>query len=115
MSDPDSGRLRRLISWSPVYEPAWDLTPDSYLEGSLVGWGRSRRLGLFRQGQVKAYLGVQHIDPSKPGWGFIEQPECRFFLSLFIGPTCVTLRTFPSMPEALDHLSTFLESVSGSR
>jgi hypothetical protein len=105
--DPD--RLRSVIAWSIDYTPGWDETPGAYLDNGKVGWGRSRRLGLYKDGRVKAYLGVQHIDPDRPGWGFIEQPECRFFLSLFVARECITLRTFPRMNDALDYLSEFVE------
>jgi hypothetical protein len=104
--DPD--KLRSVIIWSNAYRSEWDQTPDAYLEHEKVGWGRSRRLGLYRVGDIKAYIGVQHIDPDKPGWGFIGRPECRFFLSLFVRSKCVTLRSFPSVSDALDYLTEFL-------
>lgn len=103
----DRGRIRALVVWGDSYRSEWDRTPDAYLDNGGVQWGRSRRLGLYKHGRVKAYIGVQHIDPAKPGWGFIETPECRFFLSLFVGRDCITLRTFPNMDGALDYLIEF--------
>lgn len=104
----DPAELRSIIVWSDDYQAEWDRTPDAYIEHDKVGWGRSRRLGLYKHGRIKAYLGVQHIDPDKPGWGFVEQAECRFFLSLFVGGDCITLRTFPSIDGAIDHLREFI-------
>ena len=104
----DPAKLRSVIVWSNHYRADWDRTPGAYRDDERVGWGRSRRLGLYKSGQVKAYIGVQHIDPDKPGWGFIESPACRFFVSLFVGGECVTLRTFPSVDDVLDHLSRFI-------
>ena len=104
----DSSDLRSIIVWSDDYQVEWDGTPHAYLDHNKVSWGRSRRLGLYKQGRIKAYLGVQHIDPDKPGWGFIESPECRFFLSLFVGRECITLRTFPSIDGAIDYLQEFI-------
>ena len=104
----DTANLRSIIVWSKYYCPEWDHAPDEYIEHEQVGWGRSRRLGLYRQGRVKAYLGVQHIDPDKPGWGFVQEAECRFFLSLFVGGECLTLRTFPLMDDVLEYLQQFL-------
>ena len=106
----DSAELRSVIVWGDDYRAEWDRTPDAYLDHDKVGWGRSRRLGLYKQGHVKAYLGVQHIDPDKPGWGFVESPECRFFLSLFVGRECITLRTFPSIDSAIDHMKEFISA-----
>ena len=105
----DPAQIRSVVLWSMDYAPEWDQAPDTYRENEKVGWGRSRRLGLYKAGRVKAYIGVQHIDPDKPGWGFVASPECRFFLSLFVGRECVTLRTFPTVDEALDQLSRFLQ------
>ncbi len=101
--------LRSLVKWSAEYRPAWDADAELYSEHGIVGWGLSRRLGLLRLGNVKAYLGVQHVDPAKAGWAIVEEPEARFFLSLFVGGECVTLRVFPTMQDALTMLSLFLE------
>lgn len=109
----DRDKLRGLIVWSDDYRGEWDETPDAYLDNGKVQLGRSRRLGLYKQGRVKAYIGVQHIDPDKPGWGFIDSPECRFFLSLFVGRDCITLRTFPTVDGALDYLSDFTRAPAG--
>lgn len=102
--------LRSLIEWHEEYRPEWDGAPNQYAEHGFVGWGRSRRLGLFKVGDMKAYLGIQHVDPEKAGWGFAEVPHTRFFLSLFVSGRCITLRTFPTMDAALDMLDSFLRS-----
>lgn len=100
--------LRKLVQWHRDYREEWDACPDEYLEHSVVQWGRSRRLGLFRLGAVKAYIGVQHVDPNRPGWAVVDEPGARFFLSLFVSGQCVTLRTFPTMAATLDALRSFL-------
>ena len=104
----DAERLRDLIEWHHEYRPEWDGDPERYVAHDLVGWGKSRRLGLLKLGRYKAYLGVQHVDPERPGWRIVDEPQARFFASLFVDGACVTLRTFPSMGAALDMLSTAL-------
>ena len=104
-----SEQLRERVEWSTAYNPEWDSSPDMYVDAGTVSWGKSRRLGMFHSGVVKAYLGVQHIDPSIPGWSFVEQPEARFFLSLFISGQVVTLRTFPTVDTALGFLADYVE------
>jgi hypothetical protein len=106
----DRPALRSIINWHGEYRPEWDEAPGEYVEHGLVQWGKSRRLGLLKSGRAKAYLGVQHVDPDKPGWEIVDRPQARFFLSLFVSGQCITLRTFPSMPAALDVLDAFLES-----
>src|SRR3954454_21230900 len=107
-SQLDTARLRSLITWSPEYRVDWDETPGFYAEHGVVSWGKSRRLGLLRLGRVKAYLGVQHIDPAVPGWGIVDAPEARFFLSILVSNRTVTLRSFPTMGAALSFLLSFL-------
>ena len=97
-------QLRALIKWHREYKPEWDDDPEQYATQGLVGWGRSRRLGLLRQGRYKAYIGVQHVDPDRPGWRMVDEPQARFFASLFVDGSCVTLRTFPSISAALEML-----------
>src|SRR5205823_8096755 len=104
----DREQLRSLIEWHQEYRPEWDGAPGEYAERGVVGWGRSRRLGLLRQGRVKAYVGVQHVDPRKPGWEAVGEAQARFFVSLFVSGRCVTLRTFPAMGAALDALEAFV-------
>ncbi len=104
----DHDKLRLAIRWHAEYRPEWDSVPDEYAQQGIVQWGRSRRLGLLALGEVKAYLGVQHVDPDKPGWAIVEEAQARFFLSIFVSETCITLRTFPTMQAALDALGTFL-------
>jgi hypothetical protein len=101
--------LRSLISWHAEYRPEWDGSPEEYAAHEVVQWGRSRRLGLFKLGVVKAYLGVQHVDPGKPGWDIVGAPQTRFFLSVFISGRCIILRTFPTIHAALDALAVYLQ------
>jgi hypothetical protein len=102
--------LRESVRWHREYRPQWDDEPGKYVEHGIVRWARSRRLGLFTLGHIKAYLGVQHVDPSRAGWAIVGEPEARFFLSLFVSGRVITLRTFPTMDAALNALSAFLSS-----
>lgn len=99
------GDLR--ISWSPVYNPAWDDTPDAYVEHGLVAWGRSRRLARCEDPRLrfKAYIGIQHDDPAR--WGVPGEPRTRFFLSLFLAGRTLSLRTYPILADALAALYAF--------
>src|SRR6266540_2260391 len=97
----DAQHLRTLIEWHREYRPEWDGDPEEYVAHEVVGWGKSRRLGLLKRGRYKAYVGVQHVDPDRPGWGIVDAPQARFFASLFVDGACVTLRTFPDMESAL--------------
>ncbi len=90
-----------MIEWHREYRQAWDNAPELYAEGGIVPWAKSKRLGLLRLDPFKAYLGVQHVDPSRPGWAIVDEPQARFFMSLFVGGRCITLRTFPTMEAAL--------------
>ena len=100
--------LRRAIRWNECYREEWDGVPGRYADDGAVGWGRSRRLGLLELGKYKAYVGVQHIDPTRPGWGIVEEPQARFFVSMFVGGRCVALRTFRTMDEGLGALAGFI-------
>lgn len=95
------------FAWSPVYRPEWDDAPDRYVEHDIVSWGRSRRLARVEDSSIplKAYLGVQHFDPSR--WNLPGEARAVFFLSLFVDGRTVTLRTFPSMAAALAALHAF--------
>ena len=55
------------IVWSAAYRAAWDATPEAYVEAGVVGWSRSRRLARAEDASAgfKAYVGVQHYDPSR--------------------------------------------------
>src|SRR4051794_13098320 len=108
----DEAELRSLINWHLEYRPAWDHDPGRYLEAGVVDWGKSRRLGMISVANLKAYLGVQHIDPSKPGWGFVAGPEARFFVSIFVSGQVITLRTFPTLNAALEMLLTAVNTRS---
>lgn len=104
----ENTELRKLVRWHKEYRQEWDTLPEEYLGSGVVPWGRSRRLGLFTLGHVKAYIGVQHVDPGKPDWEIVDEPRARFFLSLFVSARVVTLRTFPTIGDALDTLLSFL-------
>ena len=101
-------QLRTLIQWHREYRLEWDADPEQYASHSLVGWGKSRRLGMLKWGRYKAYIGVQHVDPERPGWRIVDEAQARFFASLFVDGTCVTLRTFPTMEAALGMLASTL-------
>ena len=101
----DPASLRREIRWSNSYREDWDGTPDEYEVSGAVMWGKSRRLGALQKDLWKAYVGVQHVDPGRAGWNIVEEPECRFFVSLFYRGRVLTLRTFHSMAAALDFLA----------
>lgn len=89
------------LRWSSIYGPAWDTTPDAYVEAGLVGWGRSRRLlrADAPTQRLKAYIGVQHSDPSR--WGQAGEPRARFFLSVLLDKQTLFLRTCDTLPAAL--------------
>ncbi|MEO7076426.1 MAG: hypothetical protein ABI068_14120, partial [Ktedonobacterales bacterium] len=89
------------ITWSAVYTSAWDTTPQEYVTQGAVAWGRSRRLARITDatGRIKAYLGVQHSDPSL--WGVAGEPQTRFFLSFFLDGHTLFLRTYPTFADAL--------------
>lgn len=105
ISPPSSAGL--IIAWSAAYRQHWDLTPSAYQEHGVVGWGRSRRLARAHDASraFKAYLGVQHSDPAR--WHLAGEPRAVFFLSLFLDGRTVTLRTFPTLPDALVALQDF--------
>ena len=92
------------ITWSAYYTPAWDASPEQYVTQNIVAWGRGRRLASItsESGRIKAYLGVQHSDPSR--WGLAGEPQARFFLSLFLDGRTLFLRTYPTLADALDAL-----------
>ena len=101
----DRAELERAISWSAAYQPDWDTQPEAYEAAGRVGWGRTRRLGkLLLPAGFLAYLGVQHVDPQRAGWGGLDAPTARFFVSWFDGRQCLALRTVPTMPAARDLL-----------
>lgn len=97
-----------IITWSPIYHPEWDATPEAYLDAGIVQWGHSRRLahGVDLAYTFKAYIGVHHST-----WG--ESETTRFFLSLFLGGRTIALRTFPTLPEALAEMYTFYARLDG--
>ena len=105
---PSEAELRDLIRWKKHYSLDWDDAHDEYAANGVVQQGKSRRLGVLRRGDIKAYLGVQHVDPTRPGWETFGTAHCRFFVSVFISGRCVTLRTFPTMRVTLQALSPFV-------
>lgn len=94
---PDGLTLR----WSSVYQPQWDEMPQAYVDADIVGVGRSRRLARAEDARraFKAYLGVQHWDPSR--WNLPGEERAVFFISLFRDNRTLALRTYPTLPAAL--------------
>ena len=92
------------LLWSAAYRPAWDATPEAYVESGVVGWSRSRRLARAEDASAgfKAYVGIQHDDPSR--WHVAGAPRTVFFVSFFQGGRTLALRTFPTMGDALAEL-----------
>ena len=90
-----------LIRWSPVYQPLWDETPQAYVDAGIVSVGRSRRLARADDANraFKAYLGVQHWDPSR--WNLPGEAHAVFFLSIFRNSHTLALHTYPRLPAAL--------------
>jgi hypothetical protein len=95
------------VAWSPAYQPEWDEAPQSYVDEGVVGWGRSRRLGMYVEEELalKAYVGVQHYDPAR--WGVAGEARARFFVSLFVSGRTIALHTYATMDEALGALDAF--------
>jgi hypothetical protein len=100
------------IVWSAIYNPAWDENPREYVEAGLVASGRSRRLARVADPSVafKAYLGVQHFDPSR--WMLPGEPTAKFFLFLFVAGRTISMRTFPTLREAVATLDRFYASLT---
>jgi hypothetical protein len=96
-----------ILTWSPAYHPEWDDDPGQYVEHGIVAWGRSRRLARAANPTraFKAYLGVQHYDPDR--WHVPGPARSVYFLSLFVAGRTITLRTFPTLPDALTALRDF--------
>ena len=105
--------VRAAMRWGDAYHAEWDDVPEMYSDEGIVQWGRSRRLGVLKMGRLKAYVGVQHIDPSLPGWGFVEEPQARYFVSMFLNGQTVGLRTFPTVSQALGALAGFVTAAGG--
>ena len=105
--------VRALITWGEAYHADWDDSPQQYSEDGIVQWGKSRRLGALKLGSLKGYVGVQHIDPTLPGWGFVEEPQTRFFVSMLQQGQSVGLRTFPTVSLALQALAGFVSGAAG--
>lgn len=99
------------VSWSPLYNPAWNATPERYVEGGAVEWGRSRRLAKIEVPAYafKSYLGIQAWDPGR--WNLSGAAEAKFFLSTFAHGHTLAMRTFPGGVQALDALAASLDGV----
>ena len=108
----DPSTVRAATTWAAHYQPAWDSDPAAYVAEGVVGWGKTRRLGVYRAPAraFKAYLGVQHVDPRLAGWQ-VDAPEARFFVSWFVAGRCLGLRVAPTVAEAL----ALLAQVTGPR
>lgn len=98
--------------WSSIYRAEWDASPGRYVDEGMVAWDRSRRLVRVEDVSrgFKAYLGVQHFDPAR--WHTEGEPRATFFLSLFLRGRTVTLRTYRSIPDALQALHAFHAGLS---
>jgi hypothetical protein len=100
------------LRWSPIYQPQWDDAPQAYVDAGHVGSGRSRRLARVEDASraFKAYLGVQHWDPSR--WNLPGDARAIFFLSLFHHNHTLALHTYPTLSAALAALSDAWESLA---
>ncbi len=92
------------LRWSPVYQPAWDATPEAYFDAGVVAWERTRRLLRADDARLgmKAYIGVRHSDPAR--WGLPGEPHADYFLSVLLGATTIFLHTHRAIPSALAEL-----------
>jgi hypothetical protein len=95
------------IVWAAWYRPDWNERPERYVEEEVVNWGRSMRLAKARDDRLglKAYIGVQHYDPSR--WNLPGEPSARFFLSLFVHGQTASVLTYPTIQAALAALAAF--------
>jgi hypothetical protein len=100
------------IEWTAWRRPEWDGRPERYVEDGVVRWGYSRRLAKARDDRLglKAYIGIQHYDPSR--WNLPGEPTTRFFLSLFFHRQTVSLHTYPTMEAALSALGSFHKALA---
>lgn len=89
------------LRWSRVYHPEWDETPEAYVALGVVAWARSRRLLRADDARLglRAYLGVQHNDPTR--WGLPGEPRATFFLSVLLGRRTLFLRAYPTVAAGL--------------
>ena len=103
--------LRGLITWHVRYERSYDEDPWAYPRNGMLPVGRSRRLGVLidKRARLRAYLGIQHFDPTL--WGRGGQAYCKFFLSLRAPGRGVSLRTYGTMDEALSVLHQAYETL----
>jgi hypothetical protein len=99
--------LRARARWHQEYRREWDSDPDAYIRAGLLAFGKTRRLCVVELGQIKAYVGVQHVDTADRSWGIEGDPFARFFASMFVDGKCVALRTFPTVDDALTAIATF--------
>jgi hypothetical protein len=103
------------IEWATYYRPDWDGQPERYIEEGVVRWGYSRRLAKASDNRLclKAYIGVQHYDPSR--WNLPGEPSAHFFLSLFTRGRIVSLRTYATIEAARSALASFHEALAANR
>ncbi len=101
MLPPSSTPDGLVVHWSSTYQPQWDESPQAYVDAGVVHPGRSRRLAKVEDTHraFKAYLGVQHWDPSR--WNLPGEARSIFFLSLFHNHRTLALRTYPTLSAAL--------------
>lgn len=113
VASPPPGDLSGLtIQWADVYHPEWDDAPQAYVEAGIVAEGRSRRLARAEDisRAFKAYLGVQHWDPSR--WNLPGEERAVFFLSLFHHNRTISLRTYPTILATLAALIVAWQSLA---
>jgi hypothetical protein len=103
------------ITWSAIYHPEWDTTPQAYVTAGLVGWDRSRRLAKAYDPSrgFTSYLGVQHFDPTR--WNVPGRPVAKFFASFLVRGRTAALRTFPTMTKALAEVQAFHARLEGTQ
>lgn len=95
------------ITWAPAHRAEWDADAQRYVDAGSVAPGKSRRLARLADPQraFKGYVGVQCADPRL--FAIADDQVARFFVSVFAHGRTITLRTFPTIAEAL----TFARSV----
>ncbi|MGH2503951.1 MAG: hypothetical protein ACRDID_15680 [Ktedonobacterales bacterium] len=102
--DSDAAADGLFLRWSLHYQPAWDATPDAYVEAGVVAPERTRRLLRADDPRLgmKAYIGVRHSDPSR--YGLPGEPHASFFLSVLLGKRTLFLHSHATVQAALAEL-----------
>jgi hypothetical protein len=90
-----------MITWAPAHHAEWDADARHYVDAGIVAPGKSRRLARLADPQraFKGYVGVQCADPHL--FAIADDQVARFFVSVFAHGRTITLRTFPTIAEAL--------------